>query len=224
MIVDGVTIDDEIYRTETFGPIIGVATFSDFDEAMHLANDHGYGLSSSIYTTDALNAFRFRERITAGMISVNNSTSGRGGAPALRRQRQVGQRLAAVGHLGTGPVHPLAVHELGLRGEAAEGADGQHHRIHGRQGVPAMSGLIGKAMKFAKSPQGKKALDKAQKYVKSEEGKEKIEDLKDKVGGHKEKDPKAAAKAAPVAGTPAPSAEPVDTTTEPKPDPNAPTA
>ena len=46
------------------------------DEAMRLANDHGYGLSSSIYTTNALNAFRFRERITAGMISVNNSTSG----------------------------------------------------------------------------------------------------------------------------------------------------
>jgi alpha-ketoglutaric semialdehyde dehydrogenase len=75
-IVDGVTIDDEIYRTETFGPIVGVATFTDFDEAMELANRHGYGLSSSIYTTNALHAFRFRERITAGMVSVNNSTSG----------------------------------------------------------------------------------------------------------------------------------------------------
>jgi acyl-CoA reductase-like NAD-dependent aldehyde dehydrogenase len=76
VVVDGVTIDDAIYRTETFGPIIGVAEFSDFDTAMHLANDHGYGLSSSIYTTDPLHAFRFRERVTAGMISVNNSTSG----------------------------------------------------------------------------------------------------------------------------------------------------
>ena len=76
VVVDGVTIDDALYRTETFGPIIGVATFSDFDEAMRLANDHGYGLSSSIYTTNALHAFRFRERITAGMVSVNNSTSG----------------------------------------------------------------------------------------------------------------------------------------------------
>jgi aldehyde dehydrogenase (NAD+) len=75
-VVDGVALDDEIYRTETFGPIIGVATFFDFDEAMHYANDHGYGLSSSIYTTDAINAFRFRERVTAGMVSVNNSTSG----------------------------------------------------------------------------------------------------------------------------------------------------
>jgi alpha-ketoglutaric semialdehyde dehydrogenase len=75
-IVDGVTMEDEIYRTETFGPIVGVATFADFDQAMSLANGHGYGLSSSIYTRDPLNVFRFRERISAGMVSVNNSTSG----------------------------------------------------------------------------------------------------------------------------------------------------
>jgi aldehyde dehydrogenase (NAD+) len=75
-LVDGVTLDDELYRTETFGPIVGVASFSDFDEAMALANDHGFGLSSAIYTTSGKNALRFRERITAGMVSVNNSTSG----------------------------------------------------------------------------------------------------------------------------------------------------
>jgi acyl-CoA reductase-like NAD-dependent aldehyde dehydrogenase len=75
-IVDGVTADDEIYGTETFGPIIGIATFADFDEAMELANGHGYGLSSAIYTNDPKSAFRFRERVTAGMVSVNNSTSG----------------------------------------------------------------------------------------------------------------------------------------------------
>src|SRR4029453_10022795 len=45
-IVDGVRRDDEIYSTETFGPIIGVATFSDFDEPMELGNGHGYGLPS----------------------------------------------------------------------------------------------------------------------------------------------------------------------------------
>ena len=75
-IVDGITIDDDLYRTETFGPIVGVASFETFDEAMHLANGHGYGLSSSIYTNDPWHVFRFRERISAGMISVNNSTSG----------------------------------------------------------------------------------------------------------------------------------------------------
>ena len=72
----GVRIDDDLYSTETFGPLIGVARFESFDEAMELANAHGYGLSSAIYTASPLHAFRFRERITAGMVSVNNSTSG----------------------------------------------------------------------------------------------------------------------------------------------------
>jgi aldehyde dehydrogenase (NAD+) len=75
-IVDGVTAGDDLYKQETFGPIVGVASFGDFDEAMALANGHGYGLSSSIYTTDPLRVFRFRERVSAGMVSVNNSTSG----------------------------------------------------------------------------------------------------------------------------------------------------
>src|SRR5918992_816435 len=75
-IVDGVTADDEIYGTETFGPIVGVASFGDLDEAIELANGHGYGLSSAIYTNDPRSAFRFREGVSAGMLSVNNSTSG----------------------------------------------------------------------------------------------------------------------------------------------------
>ncbi len=75
-LVDGVTRDDDLYSTETFGPIVGVAEFGDFDEAIDLANGHGYGLSSAIYTNDPRWAFRFRERVSAGMVSVNNSTSG----------------------------------------------------------------------------------------------------------------------------------------------------
>jgi len=76
VIVDGVTADDALYLNETFGPIAPVATFADFDDAIALANGHGYGLSSAIYTTDPKSAFRFREQVSAGMVSVNNSTSG----------------------------------------------------------------------------------------------------------------------------------------------------
>jgi len=76
VIVDGITLDDDLYRTETFGPIVGVASFDTFDQAIELANAHGYGLSSSIYTNDPLSVFHFRDRISAGMVSVNNSTSG----------------------------------------------------------------------------------------------------------------------------------------------------
>jgi alpha-ketoglutaric semialdehyde dehydrogenase len=75
-IVDGVTRDDDLYSTETFGPIVGVATWGTWDEAIELANGHGYGLSAAIYTTSPLHAFRFRSDVSAGMVSVNNSTSG----------------------------------------------------------------------------------------------------------------------------------------------------
>lgn len=75
-IVDGIRDDDEIFRTETFGPLVGVTTYRDLDDAIRLANAPGYGLSSSIYTTDANDAFRFRRGVSAGMVSINNSTSG----------------------------------------------------------------------------------------------------------------------------------------------------
>jgi aldehyde dehydrogenase (NAD+) len=75
-IVDGVRAEDDLATTETFGPIVGVASFETWEEAIALANGHGYGLSSSIYTRDPLHAFRFRQHVSAGMVSVNNSTSG----------------------------------------------------------------------------------------------------------------------------------------------------
>ncbi len=75
-LVSGVRADDELALTETFGPIVGVASFGAWDDAMALANNHGYGLSAAIYTRDAKHAFAFREQTTAGMVSVNNSTSG----------------------------------------------------------------------------------------------------------------------------------------------------
>jgi acyl-CoA reductase-like NAD-dependent aldehyde dehydrogenase len=75
-IASGVRADDELANTETFGPLVGVARFDDWEQAIALANGHGYGLSSAIYTSNARHAFRFRERVSAGMVSVNNSTSG----------------------------------------------------------------------------------------------------------------------------------------------------
>ncbi|MFZ0324202.1 MAG: aldehyde dehydrogenase family protein [Actinomycetes bacterium] len=75
-IVEGVRRDDALYDTETFGPLVGLGVFDDLTEAIGLANDHGYGLSSSIYTNDPQSVWRFREGVSAGMVSVNNSTSG----------------------------------------------------------------------------------------------------------------------------------------------------
>ncbi len=75
-IVAGLREDDALFREETFGPLIGLTGYRDLDEAIRLANAPGYGLSSSIYTRDPAEAFRFRRGVSAGMVSINNSTSG----------------------------------------------------------------------------------------------------------------------------------------------------
>ncbi len=75
-IVAGVGEDDALFREETFGPLVGLMTYRDLDEAIRLANAPGYGLSSSIYSADPAEIFRFRRGVCAGMVSVNNSTSG----------------------------------------------------------------------------------------------------------------------------------------------------
>src|SRR4029453_16180543 len=53
-----------------------VTAYRSLDEAIELANAPGYGLSSSIYTTDPRKVFAFRRGISAGMFSVNTSPSG----------------------------------------------------------------------------------------------------------------------------------------------------
>ncbi|WP_239395048.1 aldehyde dehydrogenase family protein [Frankia sp. CiP3] len=76
VIIDGVRPGDEVFDEETFGPIVGVTAYRHLDEAIELANAPGYGLSSSIYTNNPATVFRFRRGVSAGMVSVNNSTSG----------------------------------------------------------------------------------------------------------------------------------------------------
>ena len=72
----GLREEDALFREETFGPLIGLMSYRDLGEAIRLANAPGYGLSSSMYTRDPAEAFRFRRGVSAGMVSINNSTSG----------------------------------------------------------------------------------------------------------------------------------------------------
>lgn len=76
VLLDGVRPDDTVFTQETFGPIVGVSTYDTLDEAIDLGNAPGYGLSAAIYTNDPASGFQFRAGIGAGMVSVNNSTSG----------------------------------------------------------------------------------------------------------------------------------------------------
>ena len=60
-------------REETFGPTVAIMRVRDEDEAITLANDSQYGLSSSLWTRDRVKAERLSRRIEAGSVSINNA-------------------------------------------------------------------------------------------------------------------------------------------------------
>ena len=63
--------DMEIVRKEIFGPVLPMLTFRDFDEAIALANDCEYGLTSSIYTRNVSLAMEAVNRLKFGETYVN---------------------------------------------------------------------------------------------------------------------------------------------------------
>jgi len=63
--------DSRVMREEVFGPVLPVLRYSDFDDAIRLANDTPYGLGSSIWTHDVRKIHRAARDIDAGMTWVN---------------------------------------------------------------------------------------------------------------------------------------------------------
>jgi aldehyde dehydrogenase (NAD+) len=75
-VFDHVLPEAAIAQEEIFGPVLSIIRVSDFEEAMHAANSVKYGLSSSIYTNDAVRMFEFIDRIETGVTHVNSPTVG----------------------------------------------------------------------------------------------------------------------------------------------------
>ncbi|MDP3274498.1 MAG: aldehyde dehydrogenase family protein [Deltaproteobacteria bacterium] len=75
-IADNVKRGSTLALREVFGPVLSVLRAKDLDEAIEIANEVEYGLSSSIYTANVNAAFRGIERIDAGITYVNAPTIG----------------------------------------------------------------------------------------------------------------------------------------------------
>ena len=65
------TNDMRIFQEEIFGPVLSVATFKDFDEAVAIANDTDYGLGAGVWSRSANNCYRAGRAIQAGRVWVN---------------------------------------------------------------------------------------------------------------------------------------------------------
>lgn len=72
VVLGGVTPEMDIYRTESFGPTVSLIDVETEEEAVRIANDTEYGLSSAVFTTDLRRALRFARGIEAGAVHCNS--------------------------------------------------------------------------------------------------------------------------------------------------------
>ena len=75
-LIEEVNPHDEISTTELFGPVACLYRVEGFDDALTLANDSPYGLTSCIHTRDLHRAIHFTQKIQAGVAVVNAGTFG----------------------------------------------------------------------------------------------------------------------------------------------------
>jgi acyl-CoA reductase-like NAD-dependent aldehyde dehydrogenase len=69
-VIDHVTPDMDVVRTETFGPVSPVIRFKDIDEAIRISNSTAYGLSSAVCTNRLDYITRFVSELQVGTVNV----------------------------------------------------------------------------------------------------------------------------------------------------------
>ena len=73
-VVDGVTAEMNLYRDESFGPVVAMIRARDAAHAVELANDTQYGLSAAVFTRDIAKGLTIARQIQSGICHVNGPT------------------------------------------------------------------------------------------------------------------------------------------------------
>jgi acyl-CoA reductase-like NAD-dependent aldehyde dehydrogenase len=73
-VIDQVTAAMNLYRDESFGPIVAIIRARDEADAIRLANDSEYGLSAAVFTRDTARGLRVARQIRSGICHVNGPT------------------------------------------------------------------------------------------------------------------------------------------------------
>jgi succinate-semialdehyde dehydrogenase/glutarate-semialdehyde dehydrogenase len=70
-VLTNVSLDSDIWKTETFGPVAAIVSFETDEEALQIANNVDVGLASYFCTKDLSRAFSFAHKLEVGMVGVN---------------------------------------------------------------------------------------------------------------------------------------------------------
>jgi len=86
-----------VAQDEIFGPVLVVIAYDDEDEAVQIANHSRYGLSGSVWSTDADRALRIARRLRVGMVSVNGVAQAYGTPFGGFKESGVGREMGPEG-------------------------------------------------------------------------------------------------------------------------------
>src|ERR671923_1073320 len=70
-LLDNVSPENDAYKDEIFGPVLGVTRVDTYDEAVRLVNENPYGNGTAIFTRDGGVAREFQFHVQAGMVGIN---------------------------------------------------------------------------------------------------------------------------------------------------------
>ena len=73
---DGLKENMTIAQEEIFGPVLGVLTVKNDEEALKIASNSKYGLHASVFTQDINRAFHLAKSLPCGTVSVNTFSEG----------------------------------------------------------------------------------------------------------------------------------------------------
>jgi acyl-CoA reductase-like NAD-dependent aldehyde dehydrogenase len=95
-----VTNGMRVMREEVFGPVVGVQTYRDVDEAIRLSNDTDYGLQAGIFTKNLDHALEAARRLEFGGVLVNE-------VPTWRADQMPYGGVKASGNTKEGPAYTV---------------------------------------------------------------------------------------------------------------------
>lgn len=102
-VLTGVTDDMKVCALEVFGPVVAIATYTDYDDALARANDSQYGLQAAVFTRDLGKALKAADTLDFGGVLINE-------VPTWRADHMPYGGLRDSGNTREGP--PYAVREM----------------------------------------------------------------------------------------------------------------